>query len=213
LDSQENQWEEAFKCTEGMFGSKESYCARKALEIFKREKCESVLELGAGQGRDTIFFIKNGLRVDALDYSTKALDTIDNRARQFNLSSNVNTLRYDIRKPLPFDDNTFDACYSHMLYCMALSTEELKFLSNEIQRVLKPNAFNIYTVRNTTDKHYKVGAHRGESMYQAGDFIVHFFDKAKIKDLSEGYEIVEIEDFEEGDLPRKLYFVAIRKKA
>ncbi len=213
MDNQESQWEKAFKSTEDMFGNKESDCAKKALEIFNREKCQSVLEIGAGQGRDTIFFIKNGLRIHALDYSTRALDTIKDRAKQINLSSYVNTLYYDVRKPLPFDDNTFDACYSHMLYCMALNTKELEFLSNEVRRVLKPNAYNIYTVRNTSDKHYKVGIHMGENMYQAGDFIVHFFDKAKIKDLSEGYEIVEIEELEEGDLPRKLYFVVIKKKS
>ena len=213
MDNQESQWENAFKCTEDMFGSQESDCARKALDIFKRENCESVLEIGAGQGRDTIFFIENGLRIHALDYSTKALNTIKDRAKQINLSSNVKTLYYDVRKPLPFDDNTFDACYSHMLYCMALNTKELEFLSKEICRVLKPNAYNIYTVRSTSDKHYKVGIHIGENMYQAGDFIVHFFDRVKIQDLSEGYEIVEVEELEEGDLPRKLYFVVMKKKS
>ena len=37
-----------------------------------------------------------------------------------------------------------------MLYCMALTTSELEFLSKEILRALKPGGLNFYTVRNTT---------------------------------------------------------------
>jgi hypothetical protein len=40
------------------------------------------------------------------------------------------TLKHDVRDPLPFEKETF-ACYSHMLYCMALTVAELEFLSNE----------------------------------------------------------------------------------
>ena len=35
-----------------------------------------------------------------------------------------------------------------MLYCMAFSFDQLKFLSSEIHRVLKPGGLNIYSVRN-----------------------------------------------------------------
>ncbi len=49
-------------------------------------------------------------------------------------------------------------------------------------------------------------------MYEiAGGFIVHFFSKEKIEHLAKGYEGFEIEEFEEGELPRKLYMVTMRK--
>jgi hypothetical protein len=94
---------------------------------------------------------------------------------------------------------------------MALSIEELKYLSNEIRRILKPNGLNIYTARNTDDTHYKNGIHRGEDMYEVNGFIVHFFSMEKIKLLSKGYEIIEVEEFEESSLPKKLYRVVIKK--
>ncbi len=52
---------------------------------------------------------------------------------------------------LPFDEETFDACCSHMLFCMALTTSELEFLSSEVRRVLKPGGLCVYTVRTTKD--------------------------------------------------------------
>jgi hypothetical protein len=98
-----------------------------------------------------------------------------------------------------------------MLFCMALTTADLESLSDEIRRVLKPAALNIYTVRNTTDVHYRTGIHRGEDMWEVGGFIVHFFNREKVEHLAKGYGIVNVEEFEEGDLPGKLYLVALRK--
>ena len=95
---------------------------------------------------------------------------------------------------------------------MAFTTKELKNLSNEIHRVLKPGGINIYTVRHTGDADYGTGIHRGEDLYEAGGFIVHYFSTEKIKQLSSGFDILNIESFEEGALPRKLFQVTLRKK-
>ena len=43
-------------------------------------------------------------------------------------------------------------------------------------------------------------------------FIVHFFSKDKINQLSKGFEILDIEKFEEGEFPRKLFRVTLKKK-
>lgn len=100
-----------------------------------------------------------------------------------------------------------------MLYCMALGTSELEFLSDEVWRVLRPGGLNIYTARHTKDPQYGTGIHRGEGMYEiAGGFIVHFLSREKVEDLAKGYKIVSIEEFEEGTLPRKLLRVTLRKK-
>lgn len=71
---------------------------------------------------------------------------------------------------------------------------------------------NIYTVRNTNDAHYRQGIHRGEDMYEMSGFMVYFFSREKVQQLAKGYEIVSIEAFEEGELPRKLFRVTLRKK-
>ena len=119
---------------------------------------------------------------------------------------------HDVRTPLPFADETFDACYSHMLLCMALTSSEIGFLSKEIRRVLKPGGLNVYTVRNTTDPHYRTGIHRGEDMWEiGGGFIVHFFSREKVERLAKGYEIVAIEEFEEGEVLKRLFAVTLRK--
>lgn len=182
------------------------------MEIFKKEGKTTILELGGGQGRDTIFFARNSLRVTVLDYSESAVGAIADKARKLGLSGYITALQHDVRVALPFEDESMDGCYSHMLYCMALTTSELQFLSREVRRILRPKGLHIYTVRHTKDPHYGKGIHRGEDMYEVGSFIVHFFSRAMVERLAEGFEIVSIDEFEEAELPRKLFRVTLRKK-
>ena len=162
-------------------------------------------------GRDTIFFAKNSFHVEALDYSHSAIKVINEKAEKQNLSNHISTKIFDIRKKLPFKDNSVDACFSHMLYCMALTNIELEGLNNEICRVLKPNGINIYTVRHTNDGDYRKGIHRGEDLYENDGFIIHFFSKDKVNSLLKGFQNLEIENFEEGNFPRKLFIVYNKK--
>ena len=211
LNQQSQHWEKNFSSKPEMFGLDQSLSAEKALKLFKEKKIGKVLELGSGLGRDTIFFAKNLIRVTALDYSSSGIEIIKQKALKQNLSKNISTNIFDIRKKLPFDDNSIEACFSHMLYCMALTSNELKNLNNEICRVLKPSGLNIYTVRNTFDGDYKKGIHRGEDLYENDGFIVHFFSKNKVKSLFSGFKNILIEEFEEGNFPRKLYIVVNEK--
>ena len=52
-----------------MFGLEPSIAAIKALKFFKEQNIKNIVELGAGLGRDTIYFAKNFIHVEALDYS------------------------------------------------------------------------------------------------------------------------------------------------
>jgi SAM-dependent methyltransferase len=211
LDDQRRQWEDSFACRPDMFGAEPSAPALAAARLFKTEHVATVLELGGGQGRDTLFFARQGFEVNMLDYSEKAVETVDQRAHESGLSGAVTVLRRDVRQPLPFPDGFFDACYSHMLFCMALTAAELEFLSSEVRRVLRPGGLHIYTVRHTGDEHYGKGLHRGENIYEFGGFAVHFFSRETVHRLAAGFRILGIYKFEEGALPRRLFRVTLRR--
>ena len=195
-----------------MFGLEPSLSAKKALKFFKKKKVDKIIEIGAGLGRDTVFFAKNLIHTTALDYSASGIKVINQKAKQDNLSNYISTKLFDIRKKLPFEDNSIQACYSHMLYCMALTTIDLEKLNNEILRILKPGGINIYTVRHTNDGDFQKGIHRGEDLYENDGFIVHYFSKAKVNSLLNGFENISLEKFEEGTFPRKLFLVVNEKK-
>ena len=193
-----------------MFGLEASEPAKKSLKIFQENNINTIIELGAGLGRDSIYFSINNLSVTSLDYSQSGINIINKKINKDKLK-NIKTKVFDIRQKLPFEDNSIDGCFSHMLYCMALSNQNLFNLNREIYRILKPDGLNIYTVRNEHDGDYKNGIHRGEDMYENDGFIVHFFNKTKINQLTDGFKNIKIESFEEGTFPRKLYFVVNKK--
>ena len=211
LDQQSQHWETSFLSKPEMFGLEPSIAAIKALKLFQKENTKKVVELGAGLGGDTIFFAKNSIHVEALDYSKTSIESITNKSNKLNIADFIKTKVFDVRKKLPFKDNSIDGCYSHMLYCMALSNLDLENLNNEICRILKPGGINIYTVRHTEDGDYKNGTHIGEDLYENDGFIVHFFSKDRVNQLAKGFEILDIEKFEEGKFPRKLFIVKNRK--
>jgi SAM-dependent methyltransferase len=194
-----------------MYGTDPSQPGRYAAELFKGEHVREVLELGAGQGRDTLGFLRAGLQVTALDYAPQALASIRQCAAATGLAERLVTLVHDVRQPLPLPDASVDAAYSHMLFNMALSTAQLLVLAAEIRRVLRPGGLHVFTVRHTGDAHYGIGTDHGDAMFENGGFIVHFFDRPLVHRLAVGYTMLDLTGFEEGDLPRRLWRITMRR--
>ena len=212
LDQQSQYWEKNFLSKPEMFGLDPSKAAINTLKTFKEKKIKKVVELGAGLGRDTIYFAKNLINIEALDYSPSAIKIINKKILEHKLSNLVSTQVFDVRKKLPFEDNSVEACFSHMLYCMALTTIEIECLNKEICRILKPGGINIYTARHTEDGDYKNGTYIGEDLYENDGFIVHFFSEEKVRKITDGFDIKNVEKFEEGKFPRKLFRVILKKQ-
>lgn len=210
-DAQQTYWATTYTKNPRMFGEDPSAPARAAAELFDAAGTKEILELGAGYGRDTLFFAHRGFQVMALDYAEEGLATLQADAQAAHVADRVQVQRHDVRLPLPFPDQCFDACYSHMMLNMALTTDELARLVGQVLRVLRPGGLHIYTVRTTDDPHYRKGISHGDEMYETGGFIVHFFDRSLVERLAAGYELLEVMEFEEGPLPRRLFRVTMRK--
>ena len=211
LNQQSDYWEANFSEKPMMFGLTPSEAALSALKIFKKENIKEIVELGAGLGRDTIFFAKNKIKVDAFDYSQTAVKIIEKKSKDNNFSKLVSTKYFDVRGKLPYEDNSIKAIFSHMLYCMALTNSDIEKLNNEILRVLKPGGINIYTVRHFNDGDYMKGIYIGEDMYENDGFIINFFSEKKVNSLLKGFKNLRITKFEEGKFPRKLFLVQNKK--
>lgn len=209
----DNRWDEVFSANANRFGLEPSFSAKLAGDYFGKLPVAQphLLDLGAGSGRDALYFAKLGLNVVALDFSQVALDALGENARESDELTAITTLRHNVREPLPFPDASFDACYSHMLFCMDFTFDELQTLAREVRRVLKPEGLHIYTARTTSDPDFGIGIHHGEQRYEDDGFTVHFFDRNMVERLAIGFEVLVIVEFDEGTLPRHLFMVTLKK--
>jgi SAM-dependent methyltransferase len=156
-----------------MYGTQPSEPGQYAVDLFNREHLQEVLELGAGQGRDTISFLTAGFNVTAVGYESDSLLAVRERTESLGLADRLHATVHHVRTRLPYPDASFDAVYSHMLFNMALTTPEVDALAAEVRRVTRPSGVHVYTVRHVGDAHYRAGVSRGDAMYENGGFIVH----------------------------------------
>jgi SAM-dependent methyltransferase len=148
-------WDRAYQSDNAFFGEEPSNFANICLNHMKSNNVKKVLEIGAGHGRDTLFFASNGLEAEDLDYSSRGIEIINKKAHE--KKPPVKSQLFNVKKPLPFKDAFFDAVYLHMLLNMRFSQAELNSIFSEIRRVLKPNGLNYFSVRNHNDKFYGNG--------------------------------------------------------
>jgi SAM-dependent methyltransferase len=198
-------WNKVYKSDSTFFGEESSNFA---LFCFKHMKTNKVLDLGAGHGRDSIFFASNGIEVEALDYSAIAMEILGKIAKQKRLP--IKPQLFDVKQPLPFPDGYFDAVYSHMLLNMRFSRGQLHFIFSEIWRVLKHRGFNFFSVRNRNDKSYGEGLEIDNGIYDINGFQVRFFAENEIRDLAEDFEIIWIKEEYAAELSICFLFFAVR---
>ena len=204
-EAQRRHWDSTYAAHPAMYGDRPSAPAVHAAKVFRDAGAHDVVELGAGHGRDALFFAREGFAVHALDFSPTGLRQLTEAARALGIGERARTTVHDIRTPLPLPDASADAVFAHMLLCMALSTEQIHSAVDEVRRVLRPGGVFVYTVRHTDDAHYGAGISHGDGIYEHGGFAVHFFTRDLVTALADGWALTEIHAFEEGELPRRLW--------
>ena len=204
-------WGACYAADPCLFGPGPSSAGLEAAALFRSAGVRDVLELGAGHGRDTLHFAREGLSVTALDYASEAVRCLVAAADREGLADRVAVRVADLRGPLPSPDGSFDAAYAHMLLCMDLADDELDRLVAGVRRVLRPGGLFVYTARTDRDAHCGIGVDRGDGRWETGGFVVRFFSPATVERLATGWEVVATREFEEGALPRRLVAVTMRR--
>ena len=203
-------WNRVYSNDSSFFGEDPSNFGLDCYEEFKEYGVKYVLELGCGQGRDTIFFASNSLDLVAIDSSQVAIDALSKIITEKNLP--IKAMIYDVSEGIPFDNSSFDAVYSHMFFNMRFTDDQLKYLLVEVNRVLKEGGLNLFSVRSDNDAMYKKGVEVEKNIYDINGFQIRFFTKPDLTkiSLSNGFEPYKItEAYEE---PASLYCVFTRKQ-
>ena len=180
-----NIWDKIYSHDLAFFGEDPSDFAQRCYSYFKKYGVKRILELGCGQGRDTIFFASHDLDVCAIDSSKVAIESLKQSVGIENIS--IKLRQFDARQGIPFGNKYFDAVYSHMFYNMRFTDVELSFLFEESSRVLKNNGLLYFSVRSDNDVLYNKGMKIDSNIYEIDGFQIRFFTKPQIKSFLSDY--------------------------
>jgi 2-polyprenyl-3-methyl-5-hydroxy-6-metoxy-1,4-benzoquinol methylase len=115
----------------------------KVVTILKQLSAKTILDLGCGTGRHTVFLAAQGFDVYGLDSSSKGLDLTEAWLKESNLKAHLTN--HDMSNALPYQDNFFDAVISvQVIHHGTLAS--IRSLIEEITRVLKTHGLLFVTV-------------------------------------------------------------------
>jgi SAM-dependent methyltransferase len=162
--------------SDGLFDWKISERDR-ILNLFQQEKVQTLLEIGAGTGRDSLFFQEHDLRVTCIDLSPVNVAL----CREKGLNAKVMDMAH-----LDFPANAFDAVYA-MNSLLHLPKVEMPQVLQQIRKVLKPNGIFYLGVYGGYDQE---GIWE-EDTYTPKRFFSFYSDKGLKKEVGKVVKVVE----------------------
>lgn len=148
-----------------------------------------VLDLGCGIGQYTDYWLKNGFQVTSADISRNALAELKRRR------PDALTVELDMSKPLPFADCAFDVVFAN-LSIHYFDEETTMALSDEIQRILKPNGLFIGSVNSS--RAYEIVKDRlevlAENYYASGARHIRLFDRPQFDRFFGKFKTLSLEE-------------------
>ena len=151
----------------------------------------TVLELGAGQGQDSIYFRTKGYSVISTDRELSIIERADNNAHKY-FNGSYDAMRFqilDISKPFSLNDSSVDVVYAHLSlhYFKADTTEEI---FREINRVLKPGGIFAFLVNSVNDPEYNTGTKIEEDYFETKKKKKRYFSEKSARELAKDFEVI-----------------------
>lgn len=152
-------------------------------------KESTILDIGCGQGQDSVFFAKEGHEVAAVDVSEGMIEKNKQRHNHPNLSFGV----MDISRPMPFANESFDVIYAS--FSLHYFTDGItKNIFAELARIIKTGGLFCFICKSTNDHYYGKGLEVEKDMFDFNGQIRHYFSEEYVHELTHGnFEIIKIE--------------------
>jgi len=186
-------WDEIFR-RDGRVFEAAAPVVHHVAEVLQQHGCRSVVDLGCGSGRHTVFLTQRGFDVIGLDNSPKALSLSREWLTQEGLPARL--VLADIRRPLPLRAGWCDALVTtQVIHHARLAT--VQGTAHEMARLLRPGGVLFVSVPSRTDP--------GETFTEVepGTFVPtggdeaglphHIFTAEGLAALFPGYTVLELD--------------------
>jgi cyclopropane fatty-acyl-phospholipid synthase-like methyltransferase len=176
-----------------VFGSGPTKLAKMANDLIHDKSIKNILEIGCGQGRDSIFFAEKGYFVETFDISENGIKFVNKTKESFNLK-NLNAIVHDVTEPFSYPNILFDFVYSN-LALQFFNIDRLEKIFNNIYAVMKEESTILFSTKKKGDKYYDFGTKISEDAYEHKGITRYFYDKSILEPmLEQHFEILRFDD-------------------
>ncbi len=158
-----------------------------AKEIVNQLDCnKNLLEIGCGNGRDSIFFSKHNLNIFSIDQSEIAIEELKKQNYK-----NITFIKDNFVDSDIFNTNTFDYVYSRFTLHSISENEQNKLLDN-IYKALNNGGMLFIEARSINDTIYGYGTEVEKNAFIYNDHYRRFINIEELTSLlqEKGFEIV-----------------------
>lgn len=113
------------------------------------------IEMGCGKGRSVIWLAQQGVLMTGFDFSPKAIEVANLRAKNIGVDGNVRFVVQDATKRWNFSSNSFDFAIDCFATTDIESAQGRQFAVSEMIRVVKPKGNILVYVMSTDDAFHK----------------------------------------------------------
>ena len=158
-----------------------------AMEVIKRIKGGNLIELGCGNGRDSIYFSNKGINVTAIDASDYAISKLQ---ELYEKNDNLTFVCDDFCCSKALFMRQFNYCYSRFSL-HAVTEEQQNELVHNVYGALKENGEFFIEVRSVNDELYGKGELISRNAYKYEGHYRRFIVKEELEQLlvSVGFSI------------------------
>lgn len=157
--------------------------AKRAYKLIKIKNLKNLLDLGCGDGRDSIYFSNKGIKVTALDFSKSGIKKLEEQ------NNKIDCIFEDI-KNINFAENTFDVVYAH-LSLHYFDNETTSNIFANLYKILKKSGLIFVKCKSTDDSLFGQGKNIGENMWKKGH-IRHFFTKEYMAESLKKFKVIKV---------------------
>lgn len=175
--------------------------SRFALDMLQyMQKGKNLLDLGCGNGRDSIFFVESGLRVTGIDASEKAIELLN---QYYDKAENVIFICDDFVTSKALYQQQYDYCYSRFTIHAIDEKQELELLEN-VYNALKEEGRFFIEARSIHDDICGMGMQVGKHEYIYNNHYRRFLVREEFEErLQEKGFIIEYIAEEKGFSPNR----------
>ncbi len=168
--------------------------AKKCADFLRNKPSKSILDLGCGDGRDSIFFAKQGYEVTAVDVSPIALQILKKKIDEENIR-NINVTEQDLLK-IEFPENSFDIIYTHLSLHYFLDRQTTEVFKN-LHKIINQSGFLFIKCKSIEDEEFGKGKEVEKNVFMTEEnYLRHFFDEGYMKEKLQLFKIIKIEKTE-----------------